>query len=56
MTQTPVYDQLVAELGDPHVFAEHTPSVWVPWTYVYDLSAAPVVRGKGRKAPRKRSR
>lgn len=57
MTLTPIYDELVTELGDPHEFAAHTPTVWESWTFVYDLAAAPVTRAKGRpKTPKRRSR
>lgn len=57
---TPIYDQLVTERGDPSEFAAHTASAWEPWVYavdkVFDLSAAPATRAKGRKAPKRRSR
>lgn len=56
---TPIYDQLVAERGDPCVFAAHTPSRWTPWTYerpVIDLSHAPVIRAGGKRKGRKRGR
>lgn len=56
---TPIYDQLVAERGDPHQFAAHTPARWTPWTYtspVIDLSRAPVTRAGGKRKGRKRGR
>ena len=57
---TPIYDQLVAERGDPSQFAAHTISDWLPWTYdtnrVIDLSRAPVIRAGGKRKGRKRGR
>jgi hypothetical protein len=58
---TPIYDQLVAERGDPRQFASHEASCWQPWQYavdkVFDLSAAPATRAKGRpKTPKRRRR
>lgn len=56
---TPIYDQLVAERGDPNEFAAHTPARWEKWTYapqVIDLSRAPVTRAGGKRKGRKRGR
>ena len=62
MSSTPIYDQLVAERGDPTQFGAYDSADWLPWRYavdrVYDLSQAPVIRAApGRKSrTRKRSR
>lgn len=54
---TPIYDLLVAELGDPAVFAAHDREPWEPWVYdldaVHDLAQAPMTRGPRKKRRRK---
>jgi hypothetical protein len=55
---TPIYDQLVAELGDPAVFAAHTRAAWQPWVYdvdkVHDLSQAPVIKSPYKSKQRRK--